>query len=43
MRVTGWPMATIVRGQVVMRDGEICGATAGQPVTFLEALPSLRS
>jgi dihydroorotase len=42
-RVTGWPMATIVRGQVVMRDGEIRGAAAGQPVTFLEALPTARS
>ncbi len=40
MCVTGWPMATIVRGRIVMRDGEICGAAEGRPVTFLEALPS---
>ena len=39
MRVTGWPMATVVRGRVVMRDGAVLGSGAGQPVRFLEALP----
>lgn len=34
----GWPMATIVRGQVVMREGELCAAGLGRPVRFLEAL-----
>jgi len=34
----GWPMATIVRGQVVMRDGEIAAPHLGQPVRFLETL-----
>ena len=34
MRVTGWPMATIVRGNVVMRDGTLQGSTAGQAVEF---------
>jgi dihydroorotase len=34
MAVTGWPMATIVRGAVVMRDGEVLGAPGGRLVTF---------
>jgi dihydroorotase len=37
-KVTGWPMATIVRGHVMMRDGEAAGAGCGQPVRFLECL-----
>lgn len=36
--VTGWPMATIVRGRIVMRDGAIAAPAAGQPVRFLETL-----
>ena len=35
---TGWPMATIVRGRVVMRDGELVGAAHGRPVRFMETL-----
>jgi dihydroorotase len=35
MRVQGWPMATVVRGQVVMRDGQITGAPNGRPMRFL--------
>lgn len=38
MEVTGWPMATIVRGRVVMRDGELAGAAHGRPVRFQETL-----
>jgi dihydroorotase len=34
MAVTGWPVATIVRGRVVMRDGALVGAPTGQPVTY---------
>lgn len=34
MQVTGWPVATIVRGHVVMRDDEVQGRPAGQPVRF---------
>ena len=34
MRVTGWPVATIVRGTVVMREDEVIGAPAGRLVTF---------
>ncbi len=33
-RVTGWPMATIVRGRVVMREGALFGPPTGQPVRF---------
>ncbi len=31
---TGWPVATIVRGQMVMRDGAVAGAPTGRPVLF---------
>ena len=34
MRVKGWPVATVVRGNVVMRDGEVLGAPAGKVVPF---------
>jgi dihydroorotase len=34
----GWPMATIIRGRVVMRDDEIVAPSLGQPVRFLETL-----
>ncbi|CAA7616727.1 Dihydroorotase and related cyclic amidohydrolase [Candidatus Terasakiella magnetica] len=33
-RVTGWPVATIVRGHTVMRDGQLLGAPMGEPVRF---------
>ncbi len=36
MTVTGWPMATVLRGRVVMRDGELQGDPLGAPVRFLE-------
>lgn len=35
MRVTGWPMATMLRGQWVMRDGALLGAPQGRAVSFL--------
>ncbi len=38
MTAKGWPMATIVRGQVVMRDGALTMAGAGAPIRFLETL-----
>jgi dihydroorotase len=40
MSVTGWPVMTIVRGHVVMRDGALQGAAIGEPVRFTEALPA---
>lgn len=36
MKVTGWPVGTIIRGNVVMRDGELLGAPVGAPVKFQE-------
>ena len=33
-----WPVATIVRGTVVMRDDEIVAEGTGAPVRFLETL-----
>jgi dihydroorotase len=35
--VTGWPMATIVRGRAVMRDGQLLGNPGGEPVRFHES------
>jgi len=37
--VKGWPMATIIRGQAVMRDGELTASGIGKPVRFMETLP----
>jgi dihydroorotase len=31
----GWPMATTLRGRMVMRDGEVLGAASGKPVGFV--------
>lgn len=35
--VTGWPMATVVRGHVVAKDAALIGEPVGQPIEFLEA------
>lgn len=32
-------MATIIRGNVVMRDGDLLGDPSGKPVRFTETLP----
>ncbi len=32
MRVTGWPVMTVIRGRIVMRDGELAGPPAGEPI-----------
>ncbi len=37
-RVKGWPVGTLVRGTVVMRDGEIVASAAGRPARFVETL-----
>ncbi len=37
IKVKGWPVATLVRGRVVMRDGETIGPATGEPVKFYEA------
>ena len=38
MEITGWPVATIVRGHLVMRDDEIVKPSLGEPVRFQETL-----
>ncbi|HEV2363855.1 MAG TPA: dihydroorotase [Caulobacteraceae bacterium] len=38
MEAHGWPVATVIRGRVVMRDGELTAPPAGAPVRFLETL-----
>jgi dihydroorotase len=38
LEATGWPVATIVRGGFVMRDGEIVAKGGGKPVRFNETL-----
>jgi dihydroorotase len=40
MKIKGWPMATIIRGRVVMQDGEVVSPAGGQPVRFQETLAS---
>ena len=37
MRVTGWPIHTIVRGEIVVRDEQLMGLPQGKPIRFLEA------
>ncbi|MBK9034004.1 MAG: dihydroorotase [Myxococcales bacterium] len=39
--VTGWPMATIVRGHLVMRDGALVGEAVGRPMRFVETLAAV--
>jgi dihydroorotase len=34
LTVTGWPVATIIRGATVMRNGEITHPPSGRPMTF---------
>ena len=34
----GWPVGTMVRGKMVMRDGELAAKAAGRPVRFQETL-----
>jgi len=38
METTGWALATIIRGRIVMRDRALVGAGLGQPVRFVETL-----
>lgn len=37
MTVVGWPVMTIIRGRIVMRDGETQGSPVGRPALFEEA------
>ena len=36
--VTGWPVGTLVRGNVVMWEGELAAPSLGEAVRFEEAL-----
>lgn len=38
MKVTGWPVGTIIRGNVVMQDGELIGKAIGKPVRFHDTM-----
>jgi dihydroorotase len=38
VRVTGWPVMTMIRGQAVMRDDALLGAASGQSLRFYETL-----
>jgi dihydroorotase len=38
MKVTGWPVMTIIRGRTVMRENEILGAAIGEPMRFQETV-----
>jgi len=36
----GWPIMTVIRGRVVMRDDQVIAEGTGEPVRFLETLES---
>jgi dihydroorotase len=38
METTGWALATIVRGQTVMRDGALAAPGLGKPMRFVDTL-----
>lgn len=40
VETTGWPLATIIRGRIVMRDAAVTAPGGGAPVRFLETLPA---
>ncbi len=42
VKVTGWPIATIIRGNVVMQDGELAPQPGGQPVRFWDTLEGVQ-
>ncbi|MBM3489491.1 MAG: dihydroorotase [Alphaproteobacteria bacterium] len=39
-RVKGWPIATVIRGRQVMREGQLLGQAQGEPLRFWQALPA---
>ena len=41
METVGWPVATVIRGRLVMREGEVRGPPAGLPLRFSETLTSI--
>lgn len=43
LRVTGWPVATIIRGRVVMRDAALLERPAGQVIRFSKGTTTARA
>jgi dihydroorotase len=39
MKVTGWPVGTVIRGHRIMWDGTLVMPSMGRTVRFSEALP----
>jgi dihydroorotase len=39
IETTGWAVATILRGETVMRDGALVAAAKGRPLRFADTLP----
>ncbi|WP_426956513.1 dihydroorotase [Muricoccus radiodurans] len=42
-RCTGWPVMTVIRGRVAMREDEVLGGPGGEPVTFAGTRDAPRS
>jgi dihydroorotase len=40
LTTTGWPVATLIRGRAIMRDGGLIASGRGSPLCFVETLPS---
>lgn len=40
MAITGWPIHTVIRGQLVVRDEQLVGAPSGKAIHFLDATPA---
>jgi dihydroorotase len=38
MTTTGWPVATVIRGRFIVRDGAVANEGQGEPVRFVETL-----
>jgi dihydroorotase len=38
MRTKGWPLATVIRGNIVVRDGALLAPGRGEPIRFVETL-----
>lgn len=38
MTVKGWPVMTVIRGQTIMRDGELLARPQGRSIRFLETI-----
>ncbi len=38
MEIQGWPAATVIRGEIVVREGEVVRPNAGRPIRFLETM-----